>query len=143
MLSLALWLKQNNYKADQVQAFLPSPMSTASAMYYSRRNPLKAISRVKPRYKEEVFVPKRKKQRDLHKAFLRYHDKDNWPILRHALKKMGRADLIGSGEHQLIPVCQSTPLKQGSRKPRTNFRTQHSRAESKSRTQRKKRPRRT
>jgi len=131
MLSLALWLKQNNYKADQVQAFLPSPMSTAAAMYRSGRNPLKAISRVKPRYKEEVFVPKRKKQRDLHKAFLRYHDKDNWPMLRDALKKMGRSDLIGSGEHQLIPAYQSAPLKQGSRKQSINFRTQHSRAERK------------
>ncbi|WP_038246510.1 YgiQ family radical SAM protein [Ghiorsea bivora] len=131
MLNLALWLKQNNYKADQVQAFLPSPMSTAAAMYRSGRNPLKAISRVKPRYKEEVFVPKRKKQRDLHKAFLRYHDKDNWPMLRDALKKMGRADLIGSGEHQLIPAYQSAPLKQGSRKQGISFRTQHSRAERK------------
>ncbi len=127
MLSLALWLKQNNYKADQVQAFLPSPMSTAAAMYYSARNPLKAISRIKPRYKEKVFVPKRKKQRDLHKAFLRYHDKDNWPMLRDALKKMGRSDLIGSGEHQLIPAYR--PVIQTHKKRSTSFRTQHNRHE--------------
>ena len=141
MLGLALWLKQNNYKADQVQAFLPSPMSTAAAMYRSGRNPLKAISRIKPRYKEEVFVPKRKKQRDLHKAFLRYHDKNNWPMLRDALKKMGRTDLIGSGEHQLIPAYQSAPLGRG--KHSTSFRTQHNRSERKQTTHRKKRPRRT
>jgi len=137
MLGLALWLKQNNYKADQVQAFLPSPMSTAAAMYRSGRNPLKAISRIKPRYKEEVFVPKRKKQRDLHKAFLRYHDKDNWPMLRDALKKMGRADLIGSGEHQLIPAYQSAPL--GRAKQGTNFRTQHTRVERRSKPKNRRR----
>ncbi|MDQ6955620.1 MAG: YgiQ family radical SAM protein, partial [Mariprofundaceae bacterium] len=70
MLNLALWLKKNHYKADQVQAFLPSPMSTASAMYRSSRNPLKKISRTQAKYTEEVFIPRRKKQRDLHKAFL-------------------------------------------------------------------------
>lgn len=131
MLNLALWLKQNNYKADQVQAFLPSPMSTAAAMYHSGRNPLKAISRTKERYKEEVFVPKRKKQRDLHKAFLRYHDKDNWEMLRIALKKMGRADLIGSAEHQLIPAYQSAPQHHKKQTRETTIQTQHNRSERK------------
>jgi len=42
----------------------------------------------------------------LHKAFLRYHDPKNWPLLREALKAMGRADLIGNGKHQLIPSFQ-------------------------------------
>lgn len=129
MLNLALWLKANNYKADQVQAFLPSPMSTASAMYRSGRNPLKRISRIDPKYAEKVFTPVRKKQRDLHKAFLRYHDPDNWPLLRETLKKMGRSDLIGSGENQLIPAYQSAPL----RSPKTGgqFKTQHTRNHSK------------
>lgn len=99
MLSLALWLKHNHFKPDQVQAFLPSPMATASAMYHSGRNPLRGIKR----NSEAVFTPKRKKQRDLHKAFLRYHDPANWPVLREALKKMGRADLIGSGPECLVP----------------------------------------
>ena len=99
MLNLALWLKANQFRPDQVQAFLPSPMATASAMYYSERNPLRKISNKS----ETVFTPKRKKQRDLHKAFLRYHDPENWPLLREALKKMGRTDLIGNGPDQLIP----------------------------------------
>jgi len=99
MLNLALWLKRNSFKPDQVQAFLPSPMSTASAMYHSGRNPLRKIGR----RSEQVFSPRRKKQRDLHKAFLRYHDPANWPLLRDALKKMGRTDLIGNGPDQLIP----------------------------------------
>lgn len=127
MLHLALWLKANNYKADQVQAFLPSPMATASAMYYSGRNPLKKISRKQLKYSEAVSIPRKKKQRDLHKAFLRYHDPKNWQILSEALKYMGRADLIGNGEHCLIP---STPtgyavLHHHKKKPSQHFNTQH------------------
>jgi uncharacterized radical SAM protein YgiQ len=102
MLDLALWLKKNGFRADQVQAFLPSPMATATAMYHSGKNPLKRITRAG----EEVRIPKGLKVRRLHKAFLRYHDANNWPILREALRRMGRADLIGSGKHQLVPAYQ-------------------------------------
>jgi len=102
MLSLALWLKANKFRLDQVQNFYPSPMASATAMYHSERNPLKKVD-----YKsEQVSTPKTKVQRQLHKAFLRYHDPDNWDMLRVALKKMGRADLIGSGKHQLVPEEQ-------------------------------------
>jgi hypothetical protein len=102
MLELALWLKKNGFRADQVQAFLPSPMATATAMYHSGKNPLKRITRTS----EEVRIPKGLKVRRLHKAFLRYHDSDNWPVLREALRHMGRADLIGIGKHQLVPAYQ-------------------------------------
>jgi uncharacterized radical SAM protein YgiQ len=103
MLNLALWLKANNFRADQVQAFLPSPMALASAMYHSGRNPLRTVRREGT---EEVYSPKGLKQRRLHKAFLRYHDANNWPLLRETLKKMGRADLIGNGKRHLIPTWQ-------------------------------------
>jgi uncharacterized radical SAM protein YgiQ len=102
MLNLALWLKRNGFRADQVQAFLPSPMATASAMYYTGRNPLHRITR----NSEQVFIPKAMKQRRLHKAFLRYHDPENWPLLREALKRMGKASLIGNGKHHLVPNYQ-------------------------------------
>ena len=127
MLDLALWLKKNGFRADQVQAFLPSPMATATAMYHSGKNPLKRISRVS----EEVVVPKGIKVRRLHKAFLRYHDPNNWPILREALKRMGRAELIGNGKQHLVPAYQ--PLAAASKAPNrssgapvSRFRTQHS-----------------
>ncbi len=81
MLNLALWLKRNGFRADQVQAFLPSPMATATAMFHSGKNPLRRIRRDS----EEVTVPRGLKVRRLHKAFLRYHDPDNWPTLREAL----------------------------------------------------------
>ncbi|HEY2682762.1 MAG TPA: YgiQ family radical SAM protein [Steroidobacteraceae bacterium] len=102
MLDLALWLKKNGFRADQVQAFLPSPMATATAMWHSGKNPLRRISR----NSEEVVIPKGIKVRRLHKAFLRYHDSANWPLLREALKRMGRSDLIGNGKHHLIPAYQ-------------------------------------
>ena len=103
MMNLAIWLKKNKYRADQVQTFIPSPMALATAMYHSGKNPLKGVSRGNS---EEVETVKGLKQRRLHKAFLRYHDAENWPLLREALKTMGRADLIGPGKHHLIPNWQ-------------------------------------
>ncbi|CDH45997.1 YgiQ family radical SAM protein [Candidatus Contendibacter odensensis] len=105
MLNLALWLKKNGFRADQVQAFLPSPMALATAMYHSGRNPLKGIHRDRG---EQVISAKGLKQRRLHKAFLRYHDAENWPLLRDALKQMGRSELIGNGKRHLIPTWQPT-----------------------------------
>jgi uncharacterized radical SAM protein YgiQ len=125
MLELALWLKKNGFRADQVQAFLPSPMASATAMYHSGKNPLKRITRSS----EEVVVPKGIKVRRLHKAFLRYHDPENWPVLRDALKRMGRADLIGNGRHHLIPAYQpvGSGAGGGAKRPTPTlpFRTQH------------------
>ena len=102
MLELSLWLKHHGFRADQVQAFLPSPMATATAMYHSGKNPLKRITRAS----EAVIIPKGLRVRRLHKAFLRYHDPNNWPLLREALRRMGRADLIGSARRQLVPSYQ-------------------------------------
>ncbi|MBL4679335.1 MAG: YgiQ family radical SAM protein [Pseudomonadales bacterium] len=117
MLNLALWLKENGFRADQVQNFYPSPMATATAMYHSGKNPLKKVSRSS----EPVNIPKGAKQRRLHKAFLRYHDPDNWPMLRQALKDMGRKDLIGNGKHHLVPLTQYSNALRG----RQAFRTTH------------------
>ncbi|WP_142850039.1 YgiQ family radical SAM protein [Telmatospirillum sp. J64-1] len=114
MMNLALWLKRNGFKADQVQTFLPSPMAMATAMYHSERNPLKPIRR---QGTEIVSSAKGLRQRRLHKAFLRYHDPENWPMLRDALKRMGRGDLIGPGEHQLIPAWQPSGSGRGAGVP--------------------------
>ena len=105
MLNLALWLKKNGFRADQVQAFYPSPMATATAMYHTGHNPLKGISRDAARG-ERVDIVRGERRRKLHKAFLRYHDANNWPLLRQALQDMGRADLIGNGKQHLIPTFQ-------------------------------------
>ncbi|HEX3835800.1 MAG TPA: YgiQ family radical SAM protein [Steroidobacteraceae bacterium] len=124
MLELALWLKSNGFRADQVQAFLPSPMATATAMYHSGKNPLHRVTHDS----EEVLIPKGLKVRRLHKAFLRYHDANNWPMLREALRRMGRADLIGNGKQQLVPAWQpanTAGAQEGRRHATQPFRTQH------------------
>jgi uncharacterized radical SAM protein YgiQ len=102
MMNLAIWLKKNGFRADQVQTFYPSPRASATAMYHTTRNPLRKVTRDS----EKVDVVKGEKRRRLHKAFLRYHDANHWPLLRDALKAMGRADLIGNGKHHLIPTWQ-------------------------------------
>lgn len=102
MLSLALWLKRYSFRLDQVQNFTPTPMAMATAMYHSGKNPLRKVTDDS----EDVVVPKAGKLRKLHKAFIRYHDPANWPMIREALKNMGRADLIGPGKKQLVPAFQ-------------------------------------
>jgi hypothetical protein len=120
---LAIWLKTNGFRADQVQNFLPSPMAVATAMYHSGKDPLHKVSRESA----GVFIPKGATQRRLHKAFLRYHDANNWPLLRQALKRMGRSDLIGNGKQQLVPAWQpaGTGTQQEARRGAHTFRTQH------------------
>ena len=99
MMNLALWLKSYGYRADQVQAFYPSPMATATTMYHTHKDPLHKVSREGG----DMDIVKSGKQRKLHKAFLRYHDPKNWVILRKALQDMGRSDLIGKNRGCLIP----------------------------------------
>lgn len=103
MLNLALWLKKHDFRLDQVQTFLPTPMALATTMYHTEKNPLKKVLGGKG---ESVEVVKQGRMRRLHKAFLRYHDAENWPMLREALKEMGREDLIGNSKKHLIPLFQ-------------------------------------
>lgn len=116
MLSLALWLKKYDFKLDQVQTFTPTPMAMATAMYHSGKNPLRKVTVDS----ENVAIPKAGNVRKLHKAFIRYHDPNNWPMLREALIKMGREDLIGNTKQHLIPAWQplsSKPVTTVSGKP--------------------------
>lgn len=115
MINLALWLKDNKYRLDQVQTFYPSPMSLATAMYYSEKNPLKKVG-----YKKgEVHTPRNLEQRKFQKALLRFHDEKNWDMLRSQFKKLGRNDLIGSGEKALVP----DEKKRGYPKPKNSVRS--------------------
>ena len=102
MLELALWLKRNDFRLDQVQTFLPAPLALATAMYHTGHNPLKRVRRDSA----PMSVPNGLRVRRLHKAFLRYHDPANWPLLREALQRMGRSDLIGNGKRHLTPAWQ-------------------------------------
>lgn len=130
MMNLALWLKGNGFRADQVQNFYPSPMASATAMYHTEKDPLHRVD-----YKSEKMpIPKGAIQRRLHKAFLRYHDPDNWPMLREALTKMGKAHLIGYGKKHLVPPTQPKSATRNAKLKKTSatskmrkgrFHTQH------------------
>jgi len=119
MMESALWLKKNGFRLDQVQAFLPTPLAIAADMYYTGLNTLKAIRKDS----EHIPVAKGLRQRRLQKAFLRYHDPKNWPLLREALNNMGRADLIGNGKRHLIPSWQPQDKKENG-KPEEKRRNQ-------------------
>jgi uncharacterized radical SAM protein YgiQ len=110
MLNLALWLKRNNFRLDQVQTFTPTPMAMATAMYHSGKNPLRKVTAES----ENVPIPRAGGVRRLHKAFIRYHDPNNWPLLREALKRMRREDLIGNGKKHLVPAWQPLPVRSAS-----------------------------
>ena len=115
MLNLALWLKEHDFKLDQVQTFTPTPMAMATAMYHSGKNPLRKVTNES----EEVPIPRAGGVRRLHKAFIRYHDPKNWPMLREAIIRMGRSDLIGDSKKHLIPGRQ--PLSENHSKRMHKF----------------------
>jgi uncharacterized radical SAM protein YgiQ len=119
MLALALWLKHNGFRLDQVQTFLPTPLALATTMYHTGKNPLHKVSATS----EEVSVVRGGRQRRLHKAFLRYHDPENWPMLREALREMGRADLIGNGKKHLIPSFQPAGTGKSARREHNHHMT--------------------
>jgi len=128
MVNLALWLKKNGFRADQVQTFYPSPMSLATAMYHSERDPLNKVT-----YKsEKVYTAKDYSDRKVHKALLRYHDSTNWDLIRKTLKDIGRAELIGDGKNQLIPKTDNEALPKA-RKGKT-FVTKHTKDQFKKRS---------
>jgi uncharacterized radical SAM protein YgiQ len=114
MLELALWLKRNGFRLDQVQNFLPTPLALATTMWHTGKNPLKRVSEDA----ESVAVVRGASGRRLHKAFLRYHDPENWPLLREALRRLGRPDLIGNSKHHLVPLWQPAGTKPPDRNPK-------------------------
>jgi uncharacterized radical SAM protein YgiQ len=121
MVNLALWLKRYNFRADQVQAFYPSPMATATAMYHSSKNPLRKVSYDS----EKVDIVKSRVKRRLHKALLRYHDPDNWPMIREALQEMKLGHLIGSGPEKLVPTDQPKGYRMKGSARRKNTKQAH------------------
>ncbi len=140
MLNLALWLKENNFKPDQVQGFIPTPMALASAMYHSEINPLKKVGEAS----EHISSARDAKTRRLHKALLRYHDPENWQMIRAALKRMGRSELIGNTKEHLIPEFNARLEKRGNKANNANINKGndfHHRIKAKSNEQSKGKPR--
>jgi uncharacterized radical SAM protein YgiQ len=94
MIELALFLKRNGYKPDQVQDFIPAPMDVATSMYYTGIDPFS---------KKPVYVSKALKDRKLQRALMQFFKPENYFEVREALRQAGRMDLIGDGCDSLIP----------------------------------------
>jgi uncharacterized radical SAM protein YgiQ len=95
MIHLAVFLKRNGYKPDQVQDFIPAPYDIATAMYYTGLDPFT---------KEPVPVARGLKDRRLQRALMQFFKPENYFLVREALETAGRRDLIGSGCDALIPA---------------------------------------
>ncbi|MEC5388335.1 YgiQ family radical SAM protein [Uliginosibacterium sp. H3] len=117
MLNLALWLKKNDFRPDQVQTFTPTPLAMATTMYYTRKNPLRKVTEDS----EEVVTARSGVQRKLHKALLRYHDPAGHDIIREHLRNIGRTDLIGNSPQHLIPREPPAHLQRRGAAPGNDF----------------------
>ncbi|WP_298444322.1 YgiQ family radical SAM protein [uncultured Ferrimonas sp.] len=102
MTNLALWLKENDFKLDQVQNFYPSPLANATTIWHTELDSLHKLT--KKSVQDKVAVAKGGRERRIHKAILRYHDPEGWPLVREGLKKAGLAKLIGNGPNCLVPA---------------------------------------
>ncbi len=94
MIELALFLKRNGYKPDQVQDFIPAPLDVATTMYYTGMDPFT---------KKPVFIAKALRERKMQRALMQFFKPENYFEVRDALREAGRADLIGEGCDCLIP----------------------------------------
>lgn len=92
-IELALYLKKINHMPEQVQDFYPTPSTLSTCMYYTGLD---------PRTMEPVYVPKSPKEKQMQRALMQYKNPANYEIVVEALKKAGRADLIGYGSQCLI-----------------------------------------
>jgi uncharacterized radical SAM protein YgiQ len=100
MINLAVFLKQNGYKPDQVQDFIPAPLDVATCMYYTGLDPFTM---------KEVFIAKGLRDRKTQRALMQFFKSENYFEVRDALRQAGRTDLIGDGCDALIP---SSPPKE-------------------------------
>ena len=95
MIDLAIFLKRNGYRPDQVQDFIPAPFDVATAMYYTGIDPFT---------KKPVYVAQHLRDRKLQRALMQFFKPENYFEVRKALEQAGRQDLIGSGCDSLIPL---------------------------------------
>jgi uncharacterized radical SAM protein YgiQ len=95
MIDLAVFLKRNGYKPDQVQDFIPAPFDVATAMYYTGLDPFT---------KKPVHIARQLRDRKLQRALMQFFKPSNYFEVRDALREAGRQDLIGSGCDCLIPA---------------------------------------
>ena len=102
-IELALYLKKNRFIPDQIQDFYPTPGTLSTCMYYTGLNPLTM---------EKVYIPSTEEEKRMQKALLHFHKPENYNLVRKALEKAGRRDLVGGGRDSLIPSYPPSRGKQ-------------------------------
>jgi uncharacterized radical SAM protein YgiQ len=95
MIGLAVFLKRNGYRPDQVQDFIPAPFDIATCLWHTGIEPFSG---------KEVYVAKGLRDRKMQRALMQFFKPENWFTVREALIEAGRQDLIGSGCDCLIPA---------------------------------------
>jgi uncharacterized radical SAM protein YgiQ len=95
MIDLAVFLKRNGYRPDQVQDFIPAPFDIATCMYYTGIDPFT---------KQEVYIARGLRDRKMQRALMQFFKPENWFTVREALSQAGRQELIGNGCDCLIPA---------------------------------------
>ncbi|OPY26217.1 MAG: hypothetical protein A4E28_02676 [Methanocella sp. PtaU1.Bin125] len=107
---LAEYVRDMGYYVEQVQDFTPTPSTLSTCMYYTGYNPYTG---------QEVYVPRSVEERRMQRALLQYKNPDNYDLVRSALIKAGRKDLIGYGAKCLIPpIRPASASRAAARKPR-------------------------
>jgi uncharacterized radical SAM protein YgiQ len=101
-IELALYIKDMGYTPEQVQDFYPTPGSISTTMYYTGFNPITG---------EKVYVPKDPKEKNMQRALLQFKKPENYNLVREALIKANREDLIGHGKNCLIPPTAPSKSK--------------------------------
>ncbi|WP_286906723.1 YgiQ family radical SAM protein [Clostridium sp. UBA1652] len=105
-IELALYVKEMGYNPEQIQDFYPTPGSLSTTIYYTGVNPLTG---------EKVYTPKTQEEKDMQRALIQYRVPKNYKLVKNALIKAGREDLIGNGPKYLIPpVPPKNPIKKKS-----------------------------
>ncbi len=111
-IELALYLKKNKINPEQVQDFYPTPGTASTCMFYTELDPFTM---------EKIYVPKTYEEKKMQRALLQFSKKENYEIVKKALIKAGREDLIGSGEDCLIWYRQTSSDKKQSDKDKKDF----------------------
>ena len=113
-INLALYMKKNSIRPEQVQDFYPTPMTVSTCMYYTGVDPMT----MKP-----VYVAKSAGEKAMQRALLQYYKSENREIVAKALRLAGRADLIGSGPDCLVPADKKAREEQSAKVRLGNKRT--------------------
>jgi len=102
-IELALYLKEKNYRPEQVQDFYPTPGTASTCMYYTGLDPTTM---------QPVYVAKSREDKAMQRVLMQCHIRRNWPLIRKALRSADREALIGSGRNCLVPPDYLSPDEQ-------------------------------